>query len=825
MRKGKNEKLLKTVLLAALTVTLALPVSPVDLSAAADTKETNAVAVKLNKISLSSKSYAELKSISMIPSTDGQLVSFTYSIYNGDQSDIDFIDYWVKLQSRSGAKFGVKQISRDKNKNKIAPQSRQVYTFYSTVGSNIKITDLVFQFIKWDFNSSSFEKSLGQITIPAGYKIEVLPASTISIDAGGSLFDVGLTNVTASKSENGQFISLEAAITNSGFRNMTLPTYTFFLMTGEGLMYQLNGTTEGLTIQAKETKKVQLSGNIPGETSTKDWKVVMVLPEADSKLDIPLATFGLPEKLDNDAQVEMKKTLEINGVSVEGTVVSVGVGKNDVNHNVSISLRYENKGNKTVSIPNYQYNVVTTEGISYPLTDSADDLSINAREKREIYLSSNFPSTVNADQLRLVISQPSTDNKTSYPVATYHLKVTESGSGSVGHSVSYSNRYGNYQVKLEGMERLPWGDQDIIAAEVSFSNNGSASLPVPSLSGLFEFDGVAVEADRTKVIRLDNVLSIPAKSTIKTILYVMVPYTYEYSNVKIELQEKSGTATLTLATFRSASGALKLPVVKTGEAHIIADVGKRAEVTIKNAYKYQGESTDLYYAELVMENKEKRPTKLTRLEGYLKAADGAFFPAKVSTVTSSIAPGGKALLSFWAPIPKSYSVGPMELIVAQGVTGTSLATPDAASDAMIRGSLLEHAITTAATGSYTGMKSYPYMISLRKIRAQTTTVDQMKLDFEYDLSKVKEYDMVAEKHKLVLEFISGSIKFEKEYEFETGTMLLSLGSGLKGSFTYDETDLLTKAQTSGNFTLNVYDKFEDHKRLIGTSSLKWFVEN
>lgn len=305
----------------------------------------------------------------------------------------------------------------------------------------------------------------------------------------------------------------------------------------------------------------------------------------------------------------------------------------------------------------------------------------------------------------------------------------------------------------------------------------------------------------------------------------MVPYTYEYSNVKIELQEKSGTATLTLATFRSASGALKLPVVKTGEAHIIADVGKRAEVTIKNAYKYQGESTDLYYAELVMENKEKRPTKLTRLEGYLKAADGAFFPAKVSTVTSSIAPGGKALLSFWAPIPKSYSVGPMELIVAQGVTGTSLATPDAASDAMIRGSLLEHAITTAATGSYTGMKSYPYMISLRKIRAQTTTVDQMKLDFEYDLSKVKEYDMVAEKHKLVLEFISGSIKFEKEYEFETGTMLLSLGSGLKGSFTYDETDLLTKAQTSGNFTLNVYDKFEDHKRLIGTSSLKWFVEN
>lgn len=86
------------------------------------------------------------------------------------------------------------------------------------------------------------------------------------------------------------------------------------------------------------------------------------------------------------------------------------------------------------------------------------------------------------------------------------------------------------------------------------------------------------------------------------------------------------------------------------------------------------------------------------------------------------------------------------------------------------------------------------------------SVTEMTLSYEYDLTKNTELTTLSAKHKFVVEMISGSLKIVKEFEFEAG--------------------LFNKASTFADFfTLNLYDQFEDHKILIGTSNLKWFIEN
>lgn len=120
-----------------------------------------------------------------------------------------------------------------------------------------------------------------------------------------------------------------------------------------------------------------------------------------------------------------------------------------------------------MTIPGYDYTIVTSEGISYPLSSGAIDIKINAREYKDIFMTVTFPASVNSDKLKLVVNQPAAEGKLAFPLAVYSINQTTSGSGTTAKTVEFSNKYGIYSVKLNSLQRMPWEDDALFPGKLS----------------------------------------------------------------------------------------------------------------------------------------------------------------------------------------------------------------------------------------------------------------------------------------------------------------------------------------------------------------------
>ena len=147
----------------------------------------------------------------------------------------------------------------------------------------------------------------------------------------------------------------------------------------------------------------------------------------------------------------------------------------------------ENAGNHTVTIPSYLFSIRTTEGLLYPLeAKGLKDLKINPKESKEIQLSGSIPVAVSADAWQLAVAETIPDLKLNVSVANFQLPaVTQQEGGSVGKEYSFTSKSGMYTTQLNGLHRLPWEDQDLLTADLTLSNKGEESLPIPKLSGYF----------------------------------------------------------------------------------------------------------------------------------------------------------------------------------------------------------------------------------------------------------------------------------------------------------------------------------------------------
>lgn len=653
----------------------------------------------LNKVSLGGNSTAEIKQINLFPNGGTKTAAFTLSIYNGGSTDLLFIDYWVKLQSKSGSSFNVKVIDQDKDKNRIAAKTSQDFTFYSEVSNSLDVDDLIVKVIKWDFSVSSFERTLGQISIPTGYTGINATQTAKTLDIDGVKIELSFSDVILANRDGNLQASTNLTLVNKGQRKALIPsTLKVFIQTTEGYVYELSGNFENLSVDPQLKSNVQLKATLPGTLKSQNWKLILVQNDATSKLNIPIAAF--PGRV---------------GTSTGGSIAS---------------------------------------------------------------------------------------------------KTTK-----------FSTKAGTYNVKLNGIQKMPWGDEDIITAELVISNPGKITLALPIMTGDFILEGVSTGSDNTKLVQLDNVMNLRAGAEATIILYVKVPYTYEYDDVELILETKDtkeATTAFTVASFKYDTQELALPVIGKDQIHVLDNVGKKANITVEDAYMFNGVESSLFYANLVMENKEKRPSNLIKLEGYIRAEDDSLFPATISTVKSVINPGGKALISVSSVIPDSYKDNKLDIIIGEGVTGAEVTIGDKVADGFVKAAILdrEHNVS-APQEALENIKIHPYDFTVKNMYATLDSSTTVRFEFNYDMAKTTSYSFIAEKHKVVIELVSGTFKYEKEFDIDnTEGFKLGIGNGI--SFTTEDPNITTKVAKNFMYTLNVYDKYGDYKRLVATKQLKWF---
>lgn len=661
----------------------------------------------LGTVKITNNSYFELKDVNILPDQGGKNVAFTVTIHNNDSTDLMFIDYWVHLKTKSGNEISVRILPQDKDKNRISPKSSQDIGFYAITNEKTELSDLVFQFIKWDFSLPNFERTLGEITVPDSYSV-VTPADGSRI--------------------------------------------------------------------------VKMTG-IPMKTS-------------------------------------IKKLL---------------VNKNEKTFNATVIMIMENVGNKSIAVPAYQFVLRTSEGYMYPLeAKNLKDLTIDPRTDEEIEMSGSVPSTVSQDGWQLIMIQNLADLKMNLAMSYYQLPAMSQTDGvDVGKEYTFTNKSGLYTAKVTTFNRLPWEDQDMLTANLVLSNKGEESLPIPDMTGYFYLDeAVKVEA---KLIRTDQIIGLPVGSSANFRFVGKMPYTYQFSKVKLVLQEKeSDTKTNDLLEFVNSSEMMSVPYNNIGETFVVEHIGRNASYTVRNVQTFVGDTSETIMVQVEAANLEKRYVDAARMVAQFKTPDGIVYPAAVSNVKNKVSPGGKALLFLTANVPKGVSPAGMHVLLGEAITEGKLTAADQKPDGYINAAAywLPDEIV-AVQGSFKQVELAPYTLTINHI-STWLKYGELKLTFNYELTRnlLVETNTEGRKFIIYLEDEKGNKTLSREFDFadfeasrpNDGTKDTKIRLGKTDGFEIIETDqeLIFKLETLKTYRLSIYDSFQGQKKLLATQKIDWF---
>lgn len=649
----------------------------------------------LGKVNLDRPGYIELKDVTMLANPSGKTVSFKTTIHNDGNSDISLIDYWVYLRTKAGSKSSVKLIPEDASKDKVPAKSSVTLTYYVQVGSNVKLSDLQFQFIKFDFSLVDFERSLGTINVPATYT-DAAPAGQM-------------------------------------------------------------------------------------------------------------------------------RYLATDNTTVTASIDRYYLGQSEKYHRPNLTLKLENIGNQSFSVPAYQFQIVSAEGLTYPLTARGNNnLVLTPRTSEEIQLTGSIPKEVDMKGAKLYLSVPIAESNISIPVAAFILPdYVEQTGGAIGTEYTFSTDSGDYHAVMNSIHRLPMDDNDLLTTNITITNKGPETVTIPNFTGKFILDD-NVELDANAII-FDKVIGIKPRDSISIQLYASIPYTYEFSEVKVILQEKDeDEAIIDLFEVIHNTNLSPIPTIALGESHTLDVIGQRADVSVRKVHTFDGRSDQIFSVQINAENLEKRFTNIASLSAYFETEDGLLYPSNVEISEDKVSPGGKALINLWQQLPKNIDTSKLKLVVGEAVVGE---------DGKLTGVYVNPVAyelpeeDKEVKSDLKNIEIYPYTISISKIRTQINyDSGQVLATFDYELSRDSLVTDQSDQHKLVLEISdeNGEIKFSKAFDL-TGQQALEIGNH-SSEFDKIDREFVYKIQTIKHYDFNVYHQFNnEYKKLIASKKIRWFT--
>jgi hypothetical protein len=798
---------------------------------------------QLSPVHLTNNSYFTLKRAFVFEGNRGKSASVTVTLHNGENRELKAADYWIRLENGAGDRYEVQMIAADKKKTAVAPKTSEDFTFVAAVGPDTRLNDLRITVFAWDFAYERFEKTLGTFTLPDDYDSITPFRAARALDVAGGTLHAHVERLEVLDGASDRLASVVLRMNNAGNRSVAVPNYRYSLFAPDGSIYAMEANgSGGAPIQSGGGRTVIVSGFVPPDADVADGRLIVSLADDGSNEDVPIAEFQLPGASGADAlttPANAVRSVEIGGYATDTWIDRVSVAKYVDKQQVSLYYNWKNDTNATVNVPEYGFMLRLKDGTAYPFeADGWKGVAVRPKEKREQQMIAFLPADVPLDGMTLLVYQANADGvdkRLIFPIALYAVDPAKSDAGA-GYEATFTNADGMYIARVNRWQRLPWENKDQITVELDLWNESDASLAIPKLAAYFRLDGVArIDA---RVIQLDDDVLMAPKRKIRFAVLGNVPYGSVFSEIRLVLQEKQGSAVGELAEFRLDEGRYRaVSTVSAGEAHLFDDSGRNANIRIRDIRSYSSEfaTRDIYYVQLEVENAEKRFNHVAKWAGYFKTDDDLYFPANISDFTQKLSPGGKVLLAFWSQLPKGYTWDRLQLLVGEAVTGSAL-TPvkekdddddPPKPDGFVKAVLLDMPGEAEPKPSYKQLEIGAYTLSLSNIEAAPSKVNEMQLSFDYELRKNTEYETALDGHRLILEFESDEVTFTEELDLEKGAAgkVLQLGTGtyqIKKSVT----DLnLIYVNGAEPFKLRLYDGFQGQRRLLAEQTLNWLSVN
>ncbi|WP_256759160.1 hypothetical protein [Cohnella sp. WQ 127256] len=448
--------------------------------------------VSLGNVTLKEGVTASVNNLIVLPSSSNQIVSLTLSIKNNSNSELNFLDYWVNLYTKSGTKLNI-QLA-DTKVSKIPAKSTVNIDFIGTLGSTIKATDLIVKVIKWDFSVASYTKVLGALSVPVKYSTVTPSNSGRMVVAGDTKASFIVKQATIGKSESYYRPEIKLMIRNDGNRTITLPDYQLFVLTKENLMYPLSvKDIKGATLDPLTEKEFQLTTSIPIKVEENGWKLAVVNSINEGKDKQPLAVFELPKAQVDSGEVTGKYYTFSTSKGIYNIKLNsmnrLPIEDDDL---VISNLTIANKGTTSLPMPALSGKYVFNESIEKTATSTNNNkvISLQPGASANIQLVSRVPYTFDISKLNLVVQQKESSgtNEEMLNLVEFTTKGKFDAVQKIKSDVGFKIEDVGYrsEVKVRNQMIYTGVSANVLVAQLSVENQEKRQAVLKTLAGYFQ---------------------------------------------------------------------------------------------------------------------------------------------------------------------------------------------------------------------------------------------------------------------------------------------------------------------------------------------------
>ncbi|MBH5320603.1 hypothetical protein I6N90_22675 [Paenibacillus sp. GSMTC-2017] len=772
---------------------------------------------------LTSKSTLKVKDVMFQYGASTKRVFFTAEYYNGDGSTIDAADYWVQLNSKNGANYKLLSSPSNPTDLKIAPKTSKKFTYYADVDTSLKYTDIKFKVVKWDFSAPNYTKVIGETTIASTYVNKVPANQFYLIQTKGEKIKSSLKG--SNKIDIGNYNEVQIKLNLTNQSNMAVPTdYKYYLRTKSGLVITVNPTDPTIKqVGVNESVDLLLVSQLSKKIDLAGAELLVTKIDGKDSLEVPVANYAVTWNATSTLIAKQNKSSKfiVEDSTVEMYIKDIYTNKGNATNDIVLNMKLVNRGNQEVKLPEFTYEIKTSNGKVYKTTSPEKDLVLLPDKEIDISISTEIPANA-SDKLVLLISQPKLEAGPPKHLKSAFLLDAIKPAVELNTKI-YTSSQGTYKFNIDSIERLPWGDEDIINVYLQVANIGKDTAIIPKLAGSMSLNGIEVKDAKTSWTKLDSQIMIDPNKTANFVVSMKVPYTYTFSKVNLKvLDQITADKAQTIANFTSAK--LK-PVSKinVGGTHFISSIGRQSEVKIDRVYKFEGSKSNLVYVDLNMNNAETRAKLLPVIKAHFNTGTHGVYDAKIVDVTTKINARENAVVTLVAELPKSIeNYNDIDLVIGEAMTNGAYATASKDADGFINVVGFDLKQTESAISKDLRNIELPsYSLDIRSVDARISGGDKLELGLNYTLLDNFKYANNDRERKVIFEIKTPTASFEQTVKLGTGGMT----EGNLQTFGIDFAGDRIGSHTVSGFNLNVYEEYEGFRRLVGTGKINGYSMN
>jgi len=450
--------------------------------------------ISLGTVTLRENVTATVKNVMMLPADNNQAIGLTLTINNNSGTEINFLDYWVNLSTKAGAKINVQVVNKDLTR--IPAKSEVDINFYGAVGNNIKLSDLIISVIKWDFSTSNYTKVLGKIFVPQRYNPTTPAGNGRTIVSDQTKVSLTIKQATIGKSEKFYRPDIKIMIRNNSKRSISLPDYQLFIMTKNNIMYPVKAANiKGTNLNPLTEKEFQLTVSIPIEVQETGWKLAVFIPIDEGKNKFPLGLFELPNSNVNTAEEIGKYYTFTNSEGVYYVKIDslnrLPIEDDDL---IIANLTLANKGTETLPMPTLNGKYVFNETIQRNASSSSNSKQIAMQPNSEVQLQmvGRIPYTFDISKINFILQQKETGGEPGSENSIDLVEFTNSGVFNPIQKVSWEKGFKisevGYRANVKARNKMTYSADtaDIVAVQLLLTNEERRLADAQKLAGYFE---------------------------------------------------------------------------------------------------------------------------------------------------------------------------------------------------------------------------------------------------------------------------------------------------------------------------------------------------